>query len=110
MHRPEPAQPHQLRNPARIVAIRLHRHGLERLAHMPRLQQLHGKPGRLHRRKQPLRQRPGLQPDPLKAEAKRTEPGDQRLRLAGHLASRKILPLASTTHTLEHSNDTSIPA
>ena len=26
------------------------------------------------------------------------------------MASRKILPLASTTHTLEHSNDTSIPA
>ena len=26
------------------------------------------------------------------------------------LASRKVLPLASTTHTLEHSNDTSIPA
>jgi hypothetical protein len=39
MHRPEPAKPHQLRNPARIVAVRLHRHRLERLAHVPCLQQ-----------------------------------------------------------------------
>ena len=33
-----------MRNPARIVAIRLHRHGLERIAYMPRLQQFHREP------------------------------------------------------------------
>jgi hypothetical protein len=85
MYRPEPAQPHQLRDAAGIVAIRLDRHCLERLPHVPRLQQFHGKARFPHRRKQPLRQGPGLQPDPLQAETQRTEPGDQGLRLARHL-------------------------
>jgi len=41
------------------------------------------------------------------------QPRNQAIRASGSLAtlaSRKILPLPSTTHTLEHTNDTSIPA
>ena len=86
MYRPEPAQPHQLRNPARIVAVRLHRHRLERVPHVPRLQQLHRQTRLLHRRIEPLRQRSSLQPDPLKAKPERTKPGDQCRRLAQNLA------------------------
>jgi putative ABC transport system substrate-binding protein len=36
VHRPKPAKPHQLRNPARVVAIGLDRHRLEGIAHVPR--------------------------------------------------------------------------
>src|SRR4030081_1372643 len=57
----------------------------------------------------------------LNALVVRTVPGVRKAvkwnsplyRAAGSLAtlpSRIVLPLASTTHTLEHSNDTSIPA
>jgi hypothetical protein len=41
MHRAEPPQPHQLSDAAGIFAAGLHRHDLERVAHMPRFQQLH---------------------------------------------------------------------
>ena len=54
MHRPEPAKPHQLGNAARIVAVRLHRHRLEGITHVPRLQQLDRKTALSQRRKQPL--------------------------------------------------------
>src|SRR5258708_27308947 len=40
MNRAEPAEPHQLRDAARVVAIRLYRHHLEGGVHMPGLQQL----------------------------------------------------------------------
>jgi hypothetical protein len=49
---------------------------------------------------------------PIRSRPKPSEP-NQASNASGSLAtlaSRKILPLASTTHTLEHSNDTSIPA
>src|SRR5215471_5704429 len=36
VHRPKPAKPDQLRNPARVVAIGLDRHRLEGIAHVPR--------------------------------------------------------------------------
>src|SRR6516164_5974417 len=36
VHRPKPAKPHQLRYPARVVAIGLDRHRLEGIAHVPR--------------------------------------------------------------------------
>src|SRR6202042_3308729 len=32
--RPEPAKAHQLRDPARVVAVRLHRHCSERITHV----------------------------------------------------------------------------
>ena len=43
------------------------------------------RPACLHRRIKPLRQRTRFQPDPLEPKPERTEPGDQRLRLARHL-------------------------
>jgi hypothetical protein len=49
---------------------------------------------------------------PIRSTPKPIEP-NQAINASGSLAtlaSRKILPFASTTHTLEHSNDTSIPA
>ena len=79
VHRPEPAQPHQLRDPARVLAVRLHRHRLERRPHMPRLQQHGRQPGRVQRREQPLRPRPGFKADPGHHFRPRPEPGDQRL-------------------------------
>src|SRR5437588_8690821 len=86
MYRPKPAEPHQLRDAAGIIAVRLHRHRLERIAHMPRLKQLNRKTRLLQRRKQPLRQRTSLEPDPMKLEAKCVEPLDQGLRFARHLS------------------------
>src|SRR5215475_3288093 len=38
MHRAEPAQPHQLRDSARVITVGLHRHRLERVAHVACLQ------------------------------------------------------------------------
>jgi len=89
MHRPEPTQPHQLRNAAGIVAVRLHRHRFERLAHMPRLQKLNRQPRFPYRRIKPLRQRPRFQPDPAQSVVQRLEPADQRSRIAGHLGLPK---------------------
>ena len=85
VHRAEPPQPHQLRDAARVLAVGLHRHRLERVPHVPGLKQLHREPGLAHRRVQPLRQRTRLQADPRHLDAKSAEPGDQRLRLARHL-------------------------
>jgi hypothetical protein len=49
---------------------------------------------------------------PIRSNLNPSEP-NQPISASGSLetlASRTILPLPSTTHTLEHSNDTSIPA
>ncbi len=64
---------------------------------------------------EPLRQGTGLQTDSFHCHAVIGKPGDQRIGLAQHLcfthgASRTMRPSASTTHTLEYSNGTSIPA
>jgi hypothetical protein len=40
MHRPEPAEPHQLRDPARVVAVALHRPRLKCIMNVPGLQKL----------------------------------------------------------------------
>jgi len=82
---PEPAEPHQLRDLARVVAVRLHRHRLEGITHVPRLQKLDRKASLLHGRIEPLRQRPRLKSDPGEPKPERTEPADQRLRFAHHL-------------------------
>jgi hypothetical protein len=77
---------------------------------VPRLQQLNDEAGGLHPRKQPLRQGPAS--SPIRSNSN-PDDRNQAISASGSLAtlaSRKILPLASTTHTLEHSNDTSIPA
>src|SRR6266446_4087454 len=82
---PEPAEPHQLRDLAGVVAVRLHRHRLEGIAHVACLQKLDRKASLLHGRIEPLRQRPRLKSDPGELKPERTEPADQRLRFAHHL-------------------------
>ena len=66
------------------------------------------KTGVPHRRIQPLRQRSASRPIRNQSQPQRAEPGDQ-CREARSLPSpsRTILPPASTTHTLDCSNDTS---
>jgi hypothetical protein len=86
MHRSKPTKPHQLRYATGVIAIRLHRHRLECVTHMPRLQQLHRKTRLLHCRIEPLRQRTGFQPDPLDRKTKPCKPADQSPRLARNLA------------------------
>jgi hypothetical protein len=56
MHRPKPSKPHQLRDPAHIIAIRLHRHRTERITHVTRLQRLDRQPGLRRSATQTLRQ------------------------------------------------------
>ena len=94
VHRPEPAEPHQLRDAARVIAVRLHRHRLERLPHVPCLQQFDRQPRFPRCRIKPLRQRPGFQPDPAQFIAQRPQPADQRFRLAGCLAFPNNLAVA----------------
>ena len=70
----------------------------------------HRQPALPQRPVQPLRQRACFQPDPLHSH---TERFDTAIRASGSLGtftSRTILPLSSTTHTLELFRDTSIPA
>ena len=85
VHRPEPAETHELGNPAGIVAVRLHRHRLEGVANVPRLQKLNRKACIPHRRVQPLGQRTRLKSNPLARQPQRSEPGDQSFRLAQKL-------------------------
>ena len=82
VNRAEPAQPHQLRNPARVVAVALDRHRLEGVMHVPRLQQFHRQAFFLHCRIKPLRQRPGLQPNARQFKSKIPEPANQVFRFA----------------------------
>jgi hypothetical protein len=110
VHGPEPTKPHELGNAASVLAIRLDRHRLEGVPRMARLEKLHRRAGHLQTSKQPLRQRARLQPNPRKGYF---EPPNQAISASGSLAtfaSLSILPCPSTTQTLEHSNDTSIPA
>src|ERR1700675_1983972 len=70
----EQANPHYLRDPARIVAIRLvdllrRQQGL----HVSRLHADHRQLDRRQRIDQPLRQRAGLDPDPAVAHAERVQ-------------------------------------
>jgi len=92
MDRPKPAEPHQLRDASRVVAVGLDRHRLKGDAHIPGLQQLN-RQARLHQRRvKLLPQRPGLQANPRRIEAARGEPADQRFRLAGELRLSNDLP------------------
>ena len=108
VHRTEPAEPHQLGDPTGVVAVRLHRHRLEGIADVPRLQKLNRKARLPQRRVQPLRQRTCFESNPLQRHPSER---NQAISASGSLAtfaSRKILPAPSTTHTLELSKDTSI--
>jgi hypothetical protein len=110
MHRTEPAQAHQLRHAARVVAIGLHRHRLQRRLDVPRLNQDRRKPRRRQPGMQPLRQRARLQTDPSEP---RPVSFNNVASSSGSLAtfvSRTIFPVPSTMHTLLSSSDTSIAA
>jgi hypothetical protein len=61
------ADPHHLRDPARIFAVRLvDLLRRQQSLHVPRPDADHRQLGRRQRIDQPLRQRPGLDPDPAK--------------------------------------------
>jgi hypothetical protein len=85
VHRPVPAHAQQPGDAARVLAVGLHDHGRERRLHVPRLQQRRLEPGAGQAGVQPLRQRPGLQPDPGQRQAEPAEEADERLGLARHL-------------------------
>jgi hypothetical protein len=83
MHRLEQADPHRLRDPARIVAVRLvDLLRRQQRLHVPGLHADHRQLGRRQRIDQPLRQRAGLDPDPAVGRAERGQKGDDRVRLA----------------------------
>jgi hypothetical protein len=86
------------------------RHDFERPAHVPGLEQFDGESSRCHPGMKPLRQWAGLQTDPLKAQVHSLNQATNASGSLKTLASRTILPSLSTTHTLEYSNDTSMPA
>src|SRR5262249_7045297 len=111
----EQADPHHLRDPARIIAVRLvdllrRQQGL----HVPRLDADHRQLGRCQRIDQPLRQRPGLDPDPAKAHAERGQKGDDSVRLGQHFllqdylaglvdnAHRRLFHRHIKTHEMHH--------
>jgi hypothetical protein len=110
VHRAEPAYPDHLGKPARIFAIGLHGHCRQGRLHMTRFQQNSFKSGPASAPDAPLRQWPRLKSYPLHSKTKRSK---KATRAAGSLeifVSFTILPCASTTQTLDRSNDTSIPA
>ena len=72
MHRFEQADPHHLRDPARIVAVRLvDLLRRQQSLHVPRLHADHRQVGLRQRIDQPLRQRARLDPDPAVSLTKR---------------------------------------
>ena len=82
MHRLEQADPHHLRDPARIVAVRLvDLLRRQQSLHVPRLHADYRQLGRRQSIDQPLRQRAGLDPDPAEGRAERGQKGDDILRL-----------------------------
>jgi hypothetical protein len=85
MHRAEPAEPHQLSDTARVLAVGFDRHRLEGSPHVPGLEQFNWQPGIAHARIEPLRQRPSLQPDPRHSNPQTAKPSNQDLGLARHL-------------------------
>ena len=77
---------------------------------MPRFQKNSFKSRSLQPRMQPLRQWPSLKSYPLHNKTKRLKERNQSCGSLEIFASFTILPSASTTQTLDRSNDTSIPA
>src|SRR5438874_12717304 len=110
MHRLEQANSHHLRDPARIVAVRLvDLLRRQQRLHVPRLDADHRQLGRRQSIDQPLRQWPSLDPDPAVLHAER---GQRAMRSAGSVGtfcSKITLPTSSTTHTDVSLTDTSRP-
>src|ERR1700674_5304586 len=77
MHRLEQADPHHLRDPARVVVVRLvDLLRRQQSLHVPRLNADHRQLSHRQRIDQPLRQRAGLDPDPAVGPAERAQKGD----------------------------------
>jgi hypothetical protein len=68
MHRAIQSRPHHLRHAARIVAVGLVDLRLQHRPHVPRLDTDRRQTCFGERAEKPLRQRPGLQSDPLETE------------------------------------------
>jgi hypothetical protein len=110
MYRTVKPCPHHLRDAARIIAIRLVDLRLQHRLHVPRLDTDRWQACFRQCTEQPLRQRPGLQPDPLKVVGRVTQYPQQIFRFARPFTSRTILPASSTMQTLVSLTDTSNPA
>src|SRR5205085_5666303 len=86
VHVLEQADPHHVRNAARIVAIALVRLlSLQERLCVPCLDTEYGESGLRQSLEQPLRQRPGFEPDPFKVECGVAQDGDQIVRVRYHL-------------------------
>ena len=97
MHRLEQADPHHLRDPARVVAVRLvDLLRRQQSLHVPRLDTDHRQVGRHQRIDQPLRQRASLDPDPF-------------LRRAFAAVWEDQLNLADTATLVKLADDSGLP-
>src|SRR3954453_16073315 len=92
MHRLEQADPHHLRDPARVVAVRLvDLLRRQQCLHVPRLDADHRQLGHCQRIDQPLRQRSRLDPNPAVAHAERAQQRDNIGRLGRDLLLQDYL-------------------
>src|ERR1700721_1402353 len=82
MHRAIKPRPHHLGHTARIVAIRLVDLRLQNRPHVPRLDTDHRQACFGKRTEKPLRQRPGLQSDPLETVGRGPQNPQQSVWLA----------------------------
>ena len=93
VHRLEQADPHHLGDPAGVVAVALvDLLSLNQRLHVPGLDADHRQAGFRQAAHQPLRQGPGLQPDPAVLAADRPQQLNELVRLGGDLAFRQHLP------------------
>src|SRR4051794_14431765 len=110
MHRAKPAQAHQLSDAAGVLPIGLDRHGLERGAHMARLEQLDRQASAFRPAKSHCDSGPASRPIRAMGVPCAANQAISASGLQATLASFTILPCASTMHTLALFDDTSIPA
>jgi hypothetical protein len=110
MHRLEQADPHHLRDPARVVAVRLvDLLRRQQSLHVPRLHADHRQVCHRQCIDQPLRQRTSLapiRPNVTPSEVRRAMISDGSV---GTFCSKTTLPASSTMHTYVSLTDTSRP-
>lgn len=108
LHRTVPAHAQQLRDPAGVFAIRLHRHRRQCRLHMPCLQQHHLKAGVDQTLAQPLRQRACLKAD---ADDRRSQIGNvSRARTASITLEDPSRENASCGDQVSTAQTTMLPA
>jgi hypothetical protein len=96
MHRAVPPGPHDLRDPARVVAVGFVRHGTHRRLGLARLDADGCNAGLRQTLMEPGRQRTGLKANPLHYHPACPEERDQRLRLAGNARlARNTAPISA---------------